>query len=174
MHFDSKSPVSFHSFVINFHPSEKTHPSLNPPCRSPCSFCSKLMTFSRSSMAFFPPTPGSLPSLSWLNEPPDDVTVAFAWCEKKQVQLVMYGFFFMVYCCSTWIDVDLFQNNFLCESVFHTLEENYYMVNSECWIHNNDRFCFETQHAQFLMLFTKHVFRTSPKSEIVALKFGVL
>lgn len=106
-------------FILShFHPSEKTHPSLNPPCRSPCSFCSKLMTFSRSSMAFFPPTPGSLPSLSWLNEPPDDVTVAFAWCEKKQVQLVMYGFFFMVYCCSTWTDVDLFQNNFCVKACF--------------------------------------------------------
>ena len=73
----------------------------------------------------------------------------------------MYGFFLMVLLLLNLDRCWFVPKQFLCESMFHTLEENFYMVNSECWIHNNDRFCFETQHAQFLMLFTKHVFRTS-------------
>ena len=63
-----------------------------------------------------------------------------------------------------------FQNDFVWGRQ-HTLEEY-----GKFWVHN-DRFCFETQHVQFLILcfapkmFSELIF---PKDVFVALKFGVL
>ena len=129
MHFDSKSPVSFHSFAINFHPSEKNPPLPQPPLQVFMQLLQQIDDLLPLFHGVF--TPGALPSLSWLNEPPDDVTVTFAWCEKKQVQLVMYGFFSNGLLLLSLDRCWFVPKQFLCESVFHTLEENFYMVNSE-------------------------------------------
>lgn len=99
----------------------------------------------------FPPPVVYRPSRGWTNllmmSP-----LPLLWCEKKTGSVGNVWFFLNGLLLLSLDRCWFVPKQFLCESVFHTLEENFYIVNSECWIHNNDRFCFETQHAQFLML----------------------